>query len=100
MILQDSPHRSKPSMRWPPALGGADLIEIFCGEHGHEQASPVGDGVAEEGAEVRAWCGASIEDDPRQQNGGRHDAERVLVQKAVSAFRHGASMHGLGTGLL
>jgi hypothetical protein len=35
---------------WAAAFGGLLFVEVFCGEDGDDDAGPVGDGVAEEGA--------------------------------------------------
>ena len=45
-------------------LFGAFLVQEFGDEHHDDQAGPVGDGVAEKGANMRIRVPAAVEDDP------------------------------------
>ena len=81
-------------MRRSAALGGADFIHVFGGNDSNDQASPVGDGIAEERAPMRAWVRVEIEGDPGDKNRTGNDAQRVVAKKRLSACSHRNSDDG------
>jgi len=64
------------------AFGGVFFVQIFCGYDCDDYAGPIGDGVAEERAEMRVGVGLDVEDYPAEQNGARRDAQRMALQEA------------------
>ena len=55
-------------LRWLPALCGTFFVQEFGGEHHDDEASPIGNCIAEKRASVRLRVGAAIEDNPAQKD--------------------------------
>ena len=49
---------------WLGALSGADFEQVFACDDGDDNTRPVGDGVAEQGAPVRAGIALAVEQNP------------------------------------
>ena len=49
---------------WLVALGGADFEEVFGCDDGDDDAGPVGNGVAEEGAPVGGGIAEAVKQNP------------------------------------
>src|SRR5205823_12876612 len=77
--------------RWTaPALLRAALVEPLGGQHHDEQSGPVGDGIAEERAPVRALVPAGVKDDPQREHRARRQRQgMVLPEGLLVSTRHG-----------
>jgi hypothetical protein len=68
---------------------------MFGRKHSDDQASPVGDGIAEECSPMCAWVRAEIESDPSDKNRTGNDAQRVVAKKRLFGCSHRNSDDGL-----
>jgi hypothetical protein len=66
--------------RRPPALARSDFEKVLCGDHEHEDAEPIGDGIAEERANVCGWVGLGVHENDDREDSRDQDAKRMLAK--------------------
>ncbi len=74
MFRQFFPDGAEQAVRRFEAFGRAFFVHEFGGEHRDQHSGPVGDGVAEECAPVRAGIVEDVEDDPEGEDCAGDDA--------------------------
>ena len=81
MIHQGRPDGAKEFVGRLSTFGGAEFVKIFGGKYGDDDSGPIGDGIAEERAEMFAGICKSVEADPKDQNGDRSDTEGMFAEE-------------------
>lgn len=64
MVLDELKNTAAEQRLWLVALGRAYFEKVFGCDNGDDNAGPVGDGVAEEGAPMRAGITVAVKQNP------------------------------------